>query len=108
MRNSKGALPRGRSGHRLRPDCEIREAASSSASSPASRPGPREPIPALSSATWKAAALDHARAALEAGADDATTLATPGFVIGQVDGDFPTAMNAIDQGLAVTLTRQCR
>ena len=41
-------------------------------------------------------------------ADDATTLATPGFVIGQVDGDFPTAMNAIDQGLAVTLTRQCR
>jgi adenylate cyclase len=50
----------------------------------------------------KAAALAHARAALEAGADDAGTLATAGFVIGLVDHDYDTAMNAIDRGLAMT------
>jgi TolB-like protein/class 3 adenylate cyclase len=50
----------------------------------------------------KAAALDNARAALEAGADDAATLATAGFVIGLVDHDYDTAMNAIDRGLAMT------
>jgi len=50
----------------------------------------------------KAAALAHARAALEAGADDAGTLATAGFVIGLVDHDYDTAMNAIDRGLALT------
>ena len=50
----------------------------------------------------KTAALDHARAAIEAGADDATTLATAGFVIGLVDHDYETAMNAIDRGLALT------
>ena len=44
----------------------------------------------------------HARAALEAGADDAGTLATAGFVIGLVDHDYDTAMNAIDRGLAMT------
>jgi len=50
----------------------------------------------------KTAALAHARAALEAGADDAGTLATAGFVIGLVDHDYDTAMNAIDRGLAIT------
>ena len=33
-------------------------------------------------------ALEHARAALAAGADDATTLATAGFVIGLVEHDY--------------------
>jgi adenylate cyclase len=50
----------------------------------------------------KTAALDHARAAIEAGADDATTLATAGFVIGLVDHDYQTAMNAIDRALTFT------
>jgi TolB-like protein len=50
----------------------------------------------------KTAALAHARAALEAGADDAGTLATAGFVIGLVDHDYDTAMNAIDRGLAMS------
>jgi len=50
----------------------------------------------------KTAALDHARAAIEAGADEAGTLATAGFVIGLVDHDYDTAMNAIDRGLALT------
>jgi TolB-like protein/class 3 adenylate cyclase len=50
----------------------------------------------------KTEALGHARAALEAGADDAATLATAGFVIGLVDHDYDTAMNAIDRGLAMT------
>ena len=50
----------------------------------------------------KTAALDYARAAIEAGADEAATLATAGFVIGLVDHDYETAMNAIDRGLALT------
>ena len=50
----------------------------------------------------KAAALAHARSALEARADDAGTLATAGSVIGLVDHDYDTAMNAIDRGLAMT------
>jgi TolB-like protein len=50
----------------------------------------------------KTAALNHARAAIEAGADEAGTLATAGFVIGLVDHDYETAMNAIDRGLALT------
>ena len=49
----------------------------------------------------KTAALAHAGAALEAGADDAATLATAGFV-GLVDHDYDTAMNAIARGLAMT------
>jgi adenylate cyclase len=52
--------------------------------------------------TDKTAALAHARAALEAGADDAGTLATAGFVIGLVAHDYDTAMNAIDRGLAMS------
>jgi len=50
----------------------------------------------------KAAALSHAWAAIEAGADDATTLATAGFVIGLVSHDYATAMDVIDRALALT------
>ena len=49
----------------------------------------------------KVAALQHARAALAAGADDATTLATAGFVIGLVEHDYEAAMNAIDRALVL-------
>ena len=49
----------------------------------------------------KIAGLKHARAALAAGADDATTLATAGFVIGLVEHDYETAMNAIDHALTL-------
>ena len=49
----------------------------------------------------KVAALEHARAALAAAADDATTLATAGFVIGLVEHDYEAAMNAIDHALAL-------
>ena len=45
---------------------------------------------------------DYAAAhALAAGADDATTLATAGFVIGLVEHDYEAAMNAIDHALAL-------
>ena len=50
----------------------------------------------------KAAALNHAWAAIEAGADDATTLATAGFVIGLVAHDYATAMDVINQALELT------
>ena len=49
----------------------------------------------------RTAGLNHARAALRAGADDPTTLATAGFVIGLVEHDYQTAMNAIDHALAL-------
>jgi adenylate cyclase len=49
----------------------------------------------------KTAGLEHARAAVAAGADDPTTLATAGFVIGLVEHDYQTAMNAIDHALAL-------
>src|SRR6516164_4384872 len=50
----------------------------------------------------KEAALHYARAAIEAGADDAGTLAIAGFVIGLVEHDYETAMNAIDSALTLT------
>jgi TolB-like protein/Flp pilus assembly protein TadD len=50
----------------------------------------------------KIAGLYHARAALGSGADDPTTLATAGFVIGLVEHDYQTAMNAIDHALALS------
>jgi adenylate cyclase len=50
----------------------------------------------------KVAALAHAHAAIEAGADDATTLATAGFVIGLVAHDYKTAMEVIDRALTLT------
>jgi adenylate cyclase len=52
----------------------------------------------------KEAALNHARAAIEGGADDAETLATAGFVIGLVAHDYDTAMNAIDRALLINAT----
>jgi tetratricopeptide (TPR) repeat protein len=52
----------------------------------------------------KAAALEHARAAIEAGADDAETLATAGFAIGLVTHDYETALNAIERGLRINAT----
>jgi adenylate cyclase len=52
----------------------------------------------------KAAALEHARAALETGADDAETLAVAGFAIGLVAHDYETAMNAIEQALQINGT----
>jgi adenylate cyclase len=55
-------------------------------------------------ATDKADTLHHARAAIEAGPDDARTLATAGFAIGLVDHDYETAMNAIDRALELTST----
>jgi len=50
----------------------------------------------------KAAALRHAHAAIEGGADDAGTLATAGFVIGLVAHDYKTAMEVIDRALTLT------
>ncbi len=50
----------------------------------------------------KSAALAHAQAAIEAGADDATTLATAGFVIGLVAHDYKTAMDVINRALTLT------
>jgi adenylate cyclase len=50
----------------------------------------------------KTAALDHAAAAIAGGADDPTTLATVGFVIGLVAHDYETAMDVINRALALT------
>jgi adenylate cyclase len=52
----------------------------------------------------KEGALKHARAAIEAGADDAETLATAGFAIGLVTHDYETAMNAIERALKINAT----
>jgi adenylate cyclase len=52
----------------------------------------------------KEAALEHARAAIEAGADDAETLSTAGFAIGLVAHDYDTAMNAIERALRINST----
>jgi TolB-like protein/class 3 adenylate cyclase len=50
----------------------------------------------------KVAGLYHARAAIEAGADDASTLATAGFCIGLISHDYTTAMEVIDRALTLT------
>jgi TolB-like protein/class 3 adenylate cyclase len=52
----------------------------------------------------KEGALEHARAAIEAGADDSETLANAGFAIGLVAHDYDTAMNAIDRALQINAT----
>src|SRR6185503_19458717 len=52
----------------------------------------------------KAATLRHARAAIEAGPDDARTLATAGFAVGLVAHDYEAAMSAIDRALELTST----
>ena len=50
----------------------------------------------------KVAGLYHARAAIEAGADDAATLATAGFCIGLIAHDYTTSMEVIDRALTLT------
>ena len=47
-------------------------------------------------------AIHHAQAAIEGGSDDATALATGGFVIGGVGGDFETAVDALDRSIALS------
>ena len=48
------------------------------------------------------AALHHARAAIEAGGDDALALAIGGFVIGVLGRDYETALEALDRSLALS------
>jgi adenylate cyclase len=50
----------------------------------------------------RAAALRHARAAIAAGGDDAPALAIAGFVIGVIEHDFETALDAIDRSLSLS------
>jgi len=53
-------------------------------------------------AETRAAASRHARAAIAAGGDDAPALAMAGFVIGVVEHDYETAVDAIDRSLALS------
>src|SRR5882762_10161458 len=48
------------------------------------------------------AALRHARQAIAAGGDDATALATAGFVIAVVGRDYETALTAFDRSFALS------
>src|SRR4029077_19291657 len=48
------------------------------------------------------AAVHHARAAIEAGSDDALALAIGGFVVGVLERDYVTALEAIDRSLALS------
>ena len=50
----------------------------------------------------RAAAIRHARAAIASGADDTQALAMGGFVLGVVEHDFNTALEAIDRSLALS------
>jgi adenylate cyclase len=50
----------------------------------------------------RTAASRHARAAIAAGGDDAPALAMAGFVIGVVERDYDTALDAIDRSLALS------
>jgi adenylate cyclase len=50
----------------------------------------------------RAAALRHARAAIAAGGDDAPALAIGGFVMGIIERDLATALDAIDRSLALS------
>ena len=47
-------------------------------------------------------ALAHAHAALETGSDDAMALAMGGFVVGVLERDYETALEAIDRSLALS------
>ncbi len=49
----------------------------------------------------KISALQHARAAIAGGADDATALAVAGLVMGHLGRDYETALSAIARALAV-------
>ncbi len=48
------------------------------------------------------AALHHAHAAIEAGSDDAMALAIGGFVVGVLERDYETALDAIDRSIALS------
>ena len=48
------------------------------------------------------AALVHARAAIETGSDDALALAMGGFVVGILERNYETALEAIDRSLALS------
>ncbi len=48
------------------------------------------------------AALEHAHAAIQAGGDDAMALAMGGFVVGILDWNYETALEAIDRSLALS------
>ena len=50
----------------------------------------------------RAAALRHAHAAIEAGSDDAMALAMGGFVIGVLERNYETALEALDRSLALS------
>jgi TolB-like protein len=53
-------------------------------------------------ADTRRAALEHAHAALETGSDDAMALAMGGFVVGILDRDYETAVEALDRALALS------
>jgi TolB-like protein len=53
-------------------------------------------------AETRAAAIRHAHAAIEAGSDDAMALAMGGFVIGVLERDYETALEALDGSLALS------
>ena len=53
-------------------------------------------------AATREAARRHARAAIEAGGDDAMALAMGGFVVGVVERDYVTALGALDRALMLS------
>jgi adenylate cyclase len=53
-------------------------------------------------AATHAAALHHAHAAIEMGGDDAMALAMGGFVVGVLERDYQTALDALDRSLALS------
>ena len=53
-------------------------------------------------AETRATALRHARAAIETGGDDAMALAMGGFVIGVLERDYPTALDALDRSVSLS------
>ena len=53
-------------------------------------------------AETREAARRHAHAAIEAGGDDAMALAMGGFVIGVIERDYATALEALDRSLALS------
>jgi len=53
-------------------------------------------------AETRQAALLHAHAAIETGSDDAMALAMGGFVVGVLERDYETALEAIDRSLALS------
>jgi tetratricopeptide (TPR) repeat protein len=53
-------------------------------------------------AETREAARRHAHSAIEAGGDDAIALAIGGFVVGVVERDYETALEALDRSLALS------